>query len=192
VHILANLLGGCVGFLLALLLRHLFALLLRHILAISVRNLDQFLLLYVATGVVVVLLAGARNLDPLLTSVAILLPTRLAVSLLLTAALCLCVRLGLLSVLLAANLFVDSLAGVLVDCLACLSELLDLLLVTFFFCLLYILGVPNRFLCGDAGNLGGSLNNRGGHWSLHRSCSVLWFPQNKPTAHCQEEKSCKS
>jgi len=143
VHILANLLGGCVGLLLALLLRHLLALLLRHILAVSVRNLDQFLLLYVATGVVVVLLAGARNLNPLLASVSILLPTRLAVSLLLTAALCLRVRLGLLSVLLAAYLFVNSLTRVLVDCLACLSELLDLFLVTFFLCLLYVLSVPD-------------------------------------------------
>merc|ERR1712145_19307 len=155
-------------------------------------HLDQFLLLYVATGVVVVLLAGARNLNPLLASVAIFLPSRLAVSLLLTAALCLCVWLGLLSVLLAAYLFVDSLTRVLVDCLARLSELLDLLLMTFFLCLLYVLSVPDRLLCGDAGNLGGSLNNRGGHWGLHRSCSVLWFPKNKRIAHCQEEKSCKS
>ena len=46
-------------------------------------HLDQFLLLYVATGVVVVLLAGARNLNPLLASVSILFPSRLAVSLLL-------------------------------------------------------------------------------------------------------------
>ena len=46
-------------------------------------HLDQFLLLYVATGVVVVLLAGARNLNPLLAAVSILLPSRLAVSLLL-------------------------------------------------------------------------------------------------------------
>jgi len=66
VHILANLLGGCVGLLLALLLRNLLALLLRHILAICVGNLDQFLLLDVATGVVVVLLAGAGNLNPFL------------------------------------------------------------------------------------------------------------------------------
>ena len=95
-------------------------------------HLDQFLLLDVATGVVGVLLAGAGHLHPLLTSVTVLLPTRLAVRLLLetigiertieemcvfcriiliavsnhylTAALCLCVRLGLLSVLLAAHL----------------------------------------------------------------------------------------
>jgi len=83
VHILANLLGGCVGFLLALLLWHLLALLLRHILAVGVRNLHQFLLLDVATGVVGVLLAGAWHLHPLLTSVTVLLPTRLAVRLLL-------------------------------------------------------------------------------------------------------------
>jgi len=93
VHILAYLLGSCVGLLLALLLRHLLALLLWNILAVSVGNLNQFLLLNVATGVVVVLLAGAGNLHPLLASVPVLLPPRLAVRLLLTTALCLCVRL---------------------------------------------------------------------------------------------------
>jgi len=153
VHILANLLGGCVGLLLALLLRNLLALLLRDILAICVGNLDQFLLLNVATGVIVVLLAGTGNLNPFLASITVLFPTRLAVRLLLTATLCLCVRLGLLPVLLAAHLLVDSLTGVLVDCLTCLSELLDLLLVALFFRLLYILGVPDRLLCGYAGNL---------------------------------------
>jgi len=68
----------------------------------------------------------------------------------LTAALCLCVRLGLLSVLLAAHLLVDGLTGVLVDCLTGLSELLDLLLVALLLCLLNILRVPDRLLCGEA------------------------------------------
>ena len=40
------------------------------------------------------------------------------------------------------HLFVDSLTGVLVDRLTCLSELLDLLFVTLLLCLLYVLGVP--------------------------------------------------
>jgi len=150
VHVLAYLLGSCVGLLLALLLRHLLALLLWNILAVSVGNLNQFLLLNVATGVVVVLLAGAGHLHPLLASVPVLLPPRLAVRLLLTTALCLCVRLRLLSVLLAAHLFVDSLTGVLVDRLTSLAELLNLLLVAFLLCLLYVLGVPDRLLCGEA------------------------------------------
>jgi len=93
VHVLANLLGGSVGLLLALLLGNLLALLLGHILAVRVRNLNQFLLLDVATSVIVVLLAGAGHLDPLLAPVTVFLPTRLAVCLLLTAALCLCIRL---------------------------------------------------------------------------------------------------
>ena len=46
-------------------------------------HLNQFLLLDVAAGVVVVLLAGAGHLHPLLTSVTVLLPTRLTVRLLL-------------------------------------------------------------------------------------------------------------
>jgi len=45
VHILANLLGRCVGLLLALLLWNLLALLLGHILAIGVGNLGSYLLL---------------------------------------------------------------------------------------------------------------------------------------------------
>jgi len=93
VHVLTNLLGGSVGFLLALLLGNLLALLLRYILAVRVRNLNQFLLLDVATSVIVVLLARAGHLDPLLAPVTVFLPPRLAVCLLLTAALCLCVRL---------------------------------------------------------------------------------------------------
>jgi predicted neutral ceramidase superfamily lipid hydrolase len=185
VHILANLLGGGVRLLLALLLGNLLALLLRNILAVSVGNLNQFLLLDVVTGVIVVLLTGAGHLDPLLASVTVFLPPRLAVRLLLAAALCLCVRLGLLPVLLAAHLFVDSLAGVLVDRLTCLPELLDLLLVALLLCLLYILGVPDRLLCGEAGNLGGRLNNWSRHWGLHwRCCSILWLPNNQRAAHC--------
>jgi len=192
VHVLANLLGRGVGLLLALLLGHLLALLLWNVLAVSVGNLNQFLLLDVATGVVVVLLTGAGHLDPLLAAVTVLLPSRLAVRLLLTAALSLCVGLGLLSVLLAAHLFVDSLTGVLVDRLTRLSEPLDLLLVAFLFCLLYVLGVPDRLLCGEAGDLGGRLNNWGGHWGLHRGCSVLWLPNNQRAAHGQEEESCRT
>jgi len=83
VHVLTNLLGGSVGLLLALLLGNLLALLLRYILAVRVRNLNQFLLLDVATSVIVVLLAGAGHLDPLLAPVTVFLPPRLAVCLLL-------------------------------------------------------------------------------------------------------------
>ena len=42
-----------------------------------------------------------------------------------------------------SDLFVDSLTGVLVDRLTSLSEPLDLLLVAFLLCLLYVLGVPD-------------------------------------------------
>jgi hypothetical protein len=59
----SHLLGCGVGLLLALLLGHLLALLLWNILAVSVGNLNQFLLLDIVTGVVVVLLAGAGHLD---------------------------------------------------------------------------------------------------------------------------------
>merc|ERR1719330_1358885 len=162
---------------------HLLALLLRNILAVRVRNLNQFLLLDVATGVVGVLLTGARILHPFLTSITVRLPTRLAVRLLLTATLCLCVRLGLLSVLLAAHLLVDGLTGVLVDCLTGLSELLNLLLVAFLLCLLNILCVPDRLLCGEAGDLRGCLNNWCLDWGLNwGSSSVLRLPQYKRAA----------
>merc|ERR1719361_230311 len=110
-HILTNLLGRGVGLLLALLLWNLLALLLGHVLAIGVGNLDQFLLLNIATIVIGVLLAGAGHLHPLLATVTVRFPTRLAVCLLLAAALCLCVRFGLLPILLAAHLFVDGLTG---------------------------------------------------------------------------------
>merc|ERR1719330_1806608 len=162
---------------------HLLALLLRNILAVRVRNLNQFLLLDVATGVIGVLLTSARIFHPFLTSVTVRLPTRLAVRLLLAAALCLCVRLGLLSVLLAAHLLVDGLTGVLVDCLTGLSELLDLLLVAFLLCLLNILRVPDRLLCSEAGNLRWCLNNWCLDWGLNwGSSSVLRLPQYKRAA----------
>ena len=45
--------------------------------------------------------------------------------------------------LIRLHLFVDSLTGVLVDRLTSLSEPLDLLLVAFLLCLLYVLGVPD-------------------------------------------------
>merc|ERR1712203_1006502 len=113
---------------------------------------------------------------------------RLAVCLLLAAALCLCVRLGLLPILLAAHLFVDGLTGVLVDCLAGLSELLYLLLVALLLRLLNVLGVPNRLLCRDAGDLRGLVDLWSGDGGLNRSRSVLRLPENHRT-HCREEKS---
>merc|ERR1711973_694976 len=143
-------LDGREGALLALLLRNLCTLLLRHVLAVGVGHLHQFLLLNILTAVICVLLAGAWNLNPLLASVPVLLPTRLTICLLLATALCLCVRLRLLTVLLGAHLFVDSLTGVLVDSLTGLSELLNLLLVTLLLYLLDVLCVPDRLLCGDA------------------------------------------
>merc|ERR1719153_532284 len=109
-----------------------------------VGNLHQVLLLNILTGVICVLLACAWNLNPLLASVSILLPSRLTIGLLLATALCLCVRLRLLTVLLGAHLFVHSLARVLVDGLTGLSELLNLLLVTLLLYLLDVLRVPDR------------------------------------------------
>jgi len=47
----SHLLGGCVGLLLALLLRNLLALLLRHILAICVGNLEENKCQYMATRI---------------------------------------------------------------------------------------------------------------------------------------------
>merc|ERR1711972_210383 len=128
----------------------------------------------VLTGVICVLLAGAWNLNPLLASVPILLPTRLTICLLLATALGLCVRLRLLTVLLGAHLFVDSLTGVLVDSLTGLSELLNLLLVTLLLYLLDVLRVPDRLLCGDARDLTWRLNEGGSFRGLDwRSCPVL-------------------
>jgi len=118
-------------------------LLLRHVLAVSVGHLHQFLLLNILAAVICVLLAGAWNLNPLLASVPVLLPTRLTIGLLLATALCLCVRLRLLTVLLGAHLFVNSLTGVLVDGLTGLSELLNLLLMTLLLYLLDVLRVPD-------------------------------------------------
>merc|ERR1712180_292901 len=161
VDVFANLLCRGVGLLLALLFRNLCTLLLRYVLAVSVGHLHQFLLLNILTGVICVLLACAWNLNPLLASVSILLPTRLTISLLLATALCLCVRLRLLTVLLGAHLFVNSLTGILVDCLTGLSELLNLLLVTLLLYLLDVLRVPDRLLCGDARDLTWRLNERG-------------------------------
>jgi len=74
VDVLANLLGLLVRLVCTLLARNLDTVLLGDCLALVVRHLDELLFLHILTVVILIVLAGARHLHPLFTSVPVRLP----------------------------------------------------------------------------------------------------------------------